>query len=507
MDTENGVGKEKLQEENNLMINKEEAHYGTVGSTPDFMNIDQILDKIGYTRYHILVIIITAFTLIADGAEIYTIYLISPILRKVYNLPTPIVALLSSCLFIGFGIGSFFSGSITTLYKRRLPMLVSLFIIMLFGTICVLIENIWFFIGCRLIIGLGIGILINFVNSLCEILPSKGRDFLMGSIFIFWKVGIVYFCLICLIFMNNTLDERYWKICTVLGVLPNCVSFILIFFFYEESPRVLLWNNEMEKGFAALDKLGAYNNVTISEQEKDGIREFIKMEKDVKGSSNPCQMLKILFSSPLTLLSILVFLLWFLNSAILYMNHYSFPIILNKINFGIRNNSKKHKMILEILYTNIIPIPAELLAGALTATSFFGRKYTIGLGFFFQMIFSFIMCMESQYLFIYSSLITFFNVLSFNITKLYTCEVYHTRFRDDANGFGNAMSRIGGIMVPFIAELGFYTLKTFGPIMIICGLSLFSVIVALSLPFDTYGKPLDDINIYHNKEKEIKEIK
>jgi hypothetical protein len=115
--------------------------------------------------------------------------------------------------------------------------------------------------------------------------------------------------------------------------------------------------------------------------------------------------------------------------------------------------------------------------------------------------------MESQYLFIYSSLITFFNVLSFNITKLYTCEVYHTRFRDDANGFGNAMSRIGGIMVPFIAELGFYTLKTFGPIMIICGLSLFSVIVALSLPFDTYGKPLDDINIYHNKEKEIKEIK
>ncbi len=167
MDTENGVGKEKLQEENNLMINKEEAHYGTVGSTPDFMNIDQILDKIGYTRYHILVIIITAFTLIADGAEIYTIYLISPILRKVYNLPTPIVALLSSCLFIGFGIGSFFSGSITTLYKRRLPMLVSLFIIMLFGTICVLIDNIWFFIGCRLIIGLGIGILINFVNSIC----------------------------------------------------------------------------------------------------------------------------------------------------------------------------------------------------------------------------------------------------------------------------------------------------------------------------------------------------
>ena len=463
------------------------------------VTIDDILNKIGYTHYHILIIVISAFILIADGAEIYTIYLIAPILRKTYNLPIGTSALLSSCLFIGFGLGSFFSGTITKIYKRRYPMLLSLLVIMLFGTIWVFIDNFWFFIFCRIMVGIGIGILINFLNSLCEILPNKYRDFIMGSIFVFWKLGIIYFCLICYGYMGDKLDKRYWKICTILGVVPNLVCFILILFWYNESPRILFWNDEVDQGFIELEKIASYNKIILTEDEKNGIKDLIAKEKSMSGNNNPCESLGIMLSSPLTALTIIVMLLWFLNSVILYMNHYSFPLIIERLNTSMLSTEKKHKLILELIYANLIPIPAEFLAGAMTATSFFGRKNTISLGFFFQMIFSAIMCFERNYLFVYSSLITFFNVLSWNITKLYTSEVYHTRLRDSAYGFGNAMSRVGGFLVPFISESGFYFISTYGPIYIIFVLCLISLILTLSLPFDTYGKPLDDIKLYDDK--------
>ena len=464
-----------------------------------FISIDEIFNKIGYTRYHVLVIMITAITLFADGAEIYNIYLISPILIKEYNLSKATSTFMSSSIFIGFGIGSFFSGTITNLYQRRLPMQVSLIIIMFFGTVWVFIDNIWFYIFCRVMIGLGIGILMTFLNSLCEILPLKYRDLIMGSIFVFMGLGTIYFCLICYIFMGNQLDRRYWKKCNMLSVLPNVLSFVLLFF-YNESPRFLMWNNNLEQGFIELEKLAAYKNIIITEEEKNGIRLFIRQEKVII-SYSLFKSLVIIFSSPLTRLTIIVLSLWFLNSCVYYLNAYSLPFILNASNNKENIINKKHNLILELLFTNLIPIPAHFSAGPIASIPFFGRKYSIAIGFFFQIIFSSLMCFHSDYLYIYSSLVIFFHVISQNITRLYTSEAYHTIVRDSAYGFGNTMSRIAGFLVPFIAEAGFTIISINGPIYMICLLCLISFITTLFLPFDTYGKALDGKKFDNDKEK------
>ena len=302
--------------------------------------------------------------------------------------------------------------------------------------------------------------------------------------------------------MGNNLNEKYWKICTILGVAPNLVCFILILFWYNESPRILFWNDEIDQGFIELEKIASYNKIFITEEEKKGIKDLILKENKILNSANPCESIGFMLSSPLTNITILVMFLWFLNSAIVYMNHYSFPLIIERLNTIMLSTEKKHKLIVELIYANLIPIPAIILTGLTTSTSLFGRKNTITLGFFFQIIPSAIMCFESNYLFFYSSLITFFNVFSWGITKLYTLEVYHTRLRDSAYGFGNAMSRIAGFLVPFISEGGFYVMGTFGPVYIICALSLISLILTLFLPYETYGKPLDDVKLYKDKENQ-----
>jgi len=93
----------------------------------------------------------------------------------------------------------------------------------------------------------------------------------MGSIFIFWKIGIIYFLYLAYIYLSlkdGNMDERNWKICAVLGVAPNLVSLILLFLYYEESPRLYLWDLEIEKGINSLEKIASYNNMIITEEEK-----------------------------------------------------------------------------------------------------------------------------------------------------------------------------------------------------------------------------------------------
>ena len=43
---------------------------------------------------------------------------------------------------------------------------------------------------------------------------------------------------------------------------------------------------------------------------------------------------------------------------------------------------------------------------------------------------------------------------------------------------------------------------TFGPVYIICVLSLISLILTLCLPYETYGKPLDDVKLHKDKENQ-----
>jgi len=61
------------------------------------------------------------------------------------------------------------------------------------------------------------------------------------------------------------------------------------------------------------------------------------------------------------------------------------------------------------------------------------------------------------------------------------------------------MSRVGGILVPYIAEICI-TFSLFGPIIAIAFCSFLSFFLTLALPFETYGKPLD------NDQFEVKNI-
>jgi hypothetical protein len=286
-----------------------------------------------------------------------------------------------------------------------------------------------------------------------------------------------------------------------------------------------------------MDKDGIINDVNRFQSEQD----------NTKLSS--CKIILSLFSPRYIRLSSLVISLWMCNTLSLFTNLYSLPIILNKreINFS-QNYSRfpgnnflkpknesnyelpnqnmtnytvepfinstsynmpdknaeekihRHNEIKKILIANIIPLPAEFLAGLLTGVPLLGRKYTMAIGFLFQSLFAIMMFVHPIYLHIYSSLIVSFNVLSFNICKLYTCEAFNTDIRDNAYGFSNFCSRIAAVFIPLIANY-FLLYSTYGPCFFISTVCILGFVLCLFLPFDTFNRPLDSRDIKDSKLK------
>jgi hypothetical protein len=89
------------------------------------------------------------------------------------------------------------------------------------------------------------------------------------------------------------------------------------------------------------------------------------------------------------------------------------------------NLEKNKQKFNKILISNLIPLPAEFLAGFLTNFSFLGRRSLIFIGFLLMEISSIWMFFDIENIYLSSSLINFWSVISYNITKLYTCEVYN----------------------------------------------------------------------------------
>src|SRR4051812_26931870 len=91
---------EKKNEDNLIISNKDDAGptvisqnevenlpLNIVSSEQDSkVTIDEVLNKIGFTRYHTIMMIVVGLSLASDGVELYLIYLISPVLKDIYGL-------------------------------------------------------------------------------------------------------------------------------------------------------------------------------------------------------------------------------------------------------------------------------------------------------------------------------------------------------------------------------------------------------------------------------------
>jgi putative MFS transporter len=449
------------------------------------IELEDILNKIGYTKYHFIMIALVGLTLMADGVELYLMNLLGPSLKHIYNIEDSYVTMIITILFLGIAIGALLSGYLIKQFGRRPPLIFFLLLISISGITSTLVDNIKLFMVCRFFVGISVGMLLNFTNALCEVLPTNYRSFIMGSIYFFLKIGILYFVAIFYL-VTTYIDVNNYKLVIFISNIPIYIALIVALLYYRESPRILLWNNNIADAFDQLQHIANGSQYRLSEVDLLCLSKFVKT-RDIE-TIGLLTSIKGLIRDQLRIV-ILVTILWVMNTFNIFINAYFLPIYLRSATHKDRHDTEVlHKLFVSIL----IPLPAEIVCGIMTSNKNFGRVKTIIFGFLMQMLLSFAASRDMNHYYIYSSMIIFFNIFSFNITKLYTTEVYSTDIRDLGYGMSNFASRLTAIFIPYLVDITIEWSANI-PCYLMTIYSLIGVICAYLLPFDTFGKKLDSV--------------
>lgn len=460
-------------------------------------NLDEFLDKVGYTKCHYIMIFIVSYIFFVDGCEMILVNLLLSSIQKEWGFGSMQRSLLSSAIFLGFFTGSFVSGYLTNKYGRKNPSIVGTIIITVFTSCTVHTTCFYQLLIIRIIVGIGIGVVVPGTTSLVtETIPTKLRSLVLNLLWILYPLGIIYICYVSMYFVHNSEELDWRKICFV----NSYTGIIMIFmaFGLNESPRYLIYKKEYDKAFLILNKIANDKNIKLSEQEKQNIIQINEkklLEEKNNSNSNQNFNVKGFFDKKYSKVTYLLAYLWFIASFISYGLLYILPKIFDNISKHDKMESLRH-----MIFAMFILFPCPLFRGAISEIKYLGRKNAMILGFVGSMISGFLCIMPNSNLSIFSGLLKFFINTSLGIISVYTSEVYPTSLRSIALGFGNSLTRLGGILTPFICEM-IENIVPRAPFYMFIFSSLTGVLACIMLPFETMGMSLDSIET--NEEKEI----
>jgi putative MFS transporter len=413
-------------------------------------------------------------------------------------------SLLSSSVFLGFFVGSFISGYLTNKFGRRNPTIIGTLIICGFTSCTVHTQYFYQLLIIRIAVGVGIGIVVPGATSLVtECIPTKLRSFVLNILWVLYPLGIIYICYISMFFIENSENLDWRRICFV----NSYTSIIMIFssFALTESPRYLILKQQYDKAFLILNKIGSSKGIYLTKEEKEYIihNNEIKLRNEEMDSStlkNKSDFnIKGFFTKKYFTVSLLLAYLWFIASFISYGLLYILPKIFDNI-------SKHDKMasLTHMISAMCILFPCPIFRGAISEIKFLGRKNAMIVGFVGSMLTGFICILPNANLSIFSGLLKFFINTSLGIVSVYTSEIYPTNLRSIALGFGNSLTRLGGILTPFICEL-IENIIPRAPFYMFVISSLTGAFACFLLPFETMGVSLDSIENSHENEKANKD--
>lgn len=446
---------------------------------------DFITSKAGYTKYHFHLILINTIVFFMIGSEFVITNLLLSTLKSEWNLSEIKAIGLSSSLFVGILITSILSGSINSNYGRRSPTIVGCAVICVFSIFTAFVNNYWLMMLTKILVGIGIGTVIPSMTSLVtECIPNNNRSLVLNGVWGLYPLGIIYVCYISIYFIKRNIFE--WRYACLINSLTSILVFYLIFFL-DESPRYLFLkvtshnksqedyniideNNPLIKeGFQILNKIGKSANVKLNEETKQNIINQLKKEKNVNDmeykshhdtledsglNKSIRQKTKSKFSFRLFFTrenystSIYLVCLWYLTSLI----SFGLLIVLPKHYELILKNDKSESL-KNMILTMYIFFPCPIIRGYISDLKYFGRRFTMVIGFSGAALFSLICFITESKIFFFSGVLNFFINISLGVVGVYTSEFYDTLLRSGALGMGNAFTRIGGITAPFIVNL------------------------------------------------------
>ncbi|XP_072310089.1 synaptic vesicle 2-related protein-like [Eucyclogobius newberryi] len=455
----------------------------------DTFTIDDALEAIGFGKFQWKICLFAGLSWIGDAMEMMLLSILGPHLHCEWGLSGLEVALITSVVFAGMGIGAPSWGHFSDRYGRRTGVIYCMVWILYYGLLSSFAPNYGWLIALRALVGVGIGGAPQAVTLNMEFLSMKARGTSVMLIGVFWAIGAVCEVLLAL-FVMPTLG---WRWLLGLSVFPMTI-FVLFCHWLPESPRFDVMAGRYERAMKTLEQMA-----------KDNKKSLPQGRLISKGPQSNRGRVKELFSRQYIRTTLTVWFIWFAFA----FTYYGIVLLTTEMfqdgdacgtSQGVKTEwtcrleckyltTEDYK---DLLWTTLAEFPGILIV--MLTIDRLGRKRSMALSFFM-----FTLCILPMYACIGRISLTILIFVAraaisggYQVVFLYTPEVFPTEIRALAVGTSSGFAKLGALITPFVAQVLLRSSVSL-TLSVYCVCAVLAGVAALLLPIESLGHTLQEL--------------
>jgi PHS family inorganic phosphate transporter-like MFS transporter len=436
------------------------------------------MDDAGISKEHWRIMFISGMGFFTDAYDLFIIGVVMVLLKPMWNVDKVEEGLVTSTALLASAIGALLFGRVADMLGRKRIYGVEVLVLAAGAIASAFSPNIWWLIGFRFILGIGIGGDYPVSATIMSEYAGKAhRGMLVTLVFAMQAAGLIVGPLLAAALLSTHLShDIIWRILVSFGAIPA----LAVYWSrrqLKETPRFLKAAAHEEDSFGNLKKANHFDKKIHSVSFWDGFHRF---------ADNKMILGRLIGASAA----------WFLMDFAYYGNAVSSPLVLSVLG---GDHTILQKTLTQLCIFAIFAVPGYALS-ALTMDRL-GRK-TIQILGFAMMAVTFgliallpnIVTMAYPFLLIYG-LSYFFTEFGPNATTfVYPSEIFPVQVRTTGHGIAAAMGKIGGFVgvftFPFFMQWhGLSAAEGAAAIVSVLGM-LFTIFL---LP-ETKGKSLEELS-------------
>jgi PHS family inorganic phosphate transporter-like MFS transporter len=390
---------------------------------PDFSE----LDNAGISREHWKIMFISGMGFFTDAYDLFIIGVVMTLLKPLWHVGNVEEALVESTALIASAIGALLFGRVADMLGRKRIYGMEVLVLAAGAIFCAFSPGIWWLIGFRFILGVGIGGDYPVSATIMSEYAGKAhRGMLVTLVFAMQAAGLVLGPLLAAALIASGLShDIVWRILVAFGAVPALLVYSARRHL-KETPRYLQAAGQEEDESGRLRRAAHFDTKEHSVSFWDGFHRLVddrKLLVRLAGASGA----------------------WFLMDFAYYGNTVSSPLVLSALG---GDHSILQRTLTQLLIFVVFAVPGY--AAAAFGMDRLGRK-TIQNAGFALMAFSFallalipdIQKLAAPFLTIYG-LSYFFTEFGPNATTfVYPSEIFPVRVRTTGHGIAAAMGKLG----------------------------------------------------------------
>ncbi|XP_070571938.1 putative transporter SVOPL isoform X1 [Ptychodera flava] len=470
----------------------EVEHYGSMSG--ETFTVEEAVTKIGFGKFQIIALSVMGLALVSDAFETLLLALTSRQVQCTWMLSNTEVATLSTVVFFGTYIGALAWGTFADRFGRWKTALFASVILAYYGLLCAFSPTYVWLLCLRFVAGFAIGGLPTLFPYAGEFLPTAGRGSILLGFWATWSFGTILQSVIGYL----VLPTLGWRVHIAVSSLPSFIVLAGLALFIPESPRYCLASGETAKATKILQKMATLNSATLPAG---------RLQQGVGNAASERGNFKELFSKKYRRITLMLTILWFSAGFSYYGAIFAITTLqgadaggtCSALREGISKTSNNvwgcdcHPMRAEDYLTTVWTSCGEALSIPLSvAVSYaLSRRQALAvmsvlaaLTYLLMMI-----CVNRSYFIVMGFFVRSTSTSLFNITYLYTTEVYPTTVRGVGLLLCTSFSRLGDTVAPYAGQVLVASSPTVAFSMY-AAINILLAALCLYLPIDTAGRPL-----------------